>query len=245
MSSHRDRWRERLAQWFARHSGSKARSSELRHHLDEIVESGSQLSTSDVGSLALLSLRAARQRILSELPTATMLVLGITGLAFGLFLAFEPFVSVARLSNQAIDELPDVAGVQVEDEAIGFTALFDVDNFLLATRTYEEAPIEQVETALLAAGFQVAHGPTPSQNGFYIACCGEYDSLIVHLEQVDNATISTVTASDSDVVIAWPILLFAGQAIATVGAGGSWSAHKMRSRRRSNPANTAKPLPSL
>ncbi len=242
MSNTDQAWRERLARWLASRSGTEERAAELRHHLDEAANHGSHVSAFDIGSLILLCLRALRKRVAKELPTTIVLVLGAALLGFGLFVASFPFVSVHRLSNEAIAMLPGRVGAVVEDDVKGATAIFDKETFVLATRTYEDTPVEQIEAALLARGFSVAYGPTPSQNGFGIECCGEYDQLVVQLEQVGDATFSTVTARDSDITISWPILAFLGTAAAVVGIGLITSARKVRSMRSSNPAKAAKPL---
>ena len=135
----------------------------------------------------------------------------VLGLALS---AYFPF-SVSRLATESLDALPLLVA-QPEDTNNGAFAMFDGD-FILATRTYDGVDRELVETAMLASGFDVLHGPTPSQNGFSKPCCGEYDALFVHLSTVDGTVVATTTAADSDVVIAGPMFLVLGGFVAAFG----------------------------
>ena len=100
-----------------------------------------------------------------------------------------PLVSVRRISHRSLNELPRIEDVAVNDVSKDVFALLDED-FTLATRTYQGTDLETVEDALFAAGFDVLHGTTPSQNGFSLECCGEYDAIWVHLFEVDSGCSS-------------------------------------------------------
>lgn len=144
-------------------------------------------------------------------------VIGVLLLAVGVVIMLYPLVSVRRISHRSLNELPRIEDVAVNDVSKDVFALLDED-FTLATRTYQGTDLETVEAALFAAGFDVLHGTTPSQNGFSLECCGEYDAIWVHLFEVDSGVVASTTAADSDIQLAWPISLFIGLFAAAAGA---------------------------
>ena len=197
-----------IARMLAARTGANERATEVRNHLDEAIEHGNNASIADVASLVLLCVRAAFKRATSNMASTVALTAGLAFAGFGLFVLIAPYVSVSRLSNQSLAELPEISGAEVD--ARGALAIFDSDDFVLATRIYESTSEEDVSAALLDAGFGIAYGTTPSQNGFGLDCCGDYDQLIVHLETVGADTVATTTARDTDVTIAWGLFLFLG-----------------------------------
>lgn len=200
-----------IARRLAARSGTNERAAEIQHHLDEDIAQGRNASVADIVSLVLLRLR-------SNKAATVMSVMGLSFVAVGLFIALAPFISVSRLSGESLDLLPRVAAAEVRDDARGGIAMFDSDEFLLATRTYEATAIEDVETALRESGFRNTRGhPTTSKRGFGITCCGDYDQLIVFLETVGDDTVATTTARDTDITVAWFIFTFLGGASIFVG----------------------------
>lgn len=149
------------------------------------------------------------KRAVSVLGTALGLV--------GLFIMIWPFISVARVSSQSLNELPEFAEVVMEDDARGAFAIFDRDEFTLSTRTYLAADLAKVEAELLAEGFEVFHGRTPRGNGFTKRCCGDYDALVVRLTSSGQNTVATATASDGDVTVTWPLLVILGAPVLLLG----------------------------
>lgn len=134
----------------------------------------------------------------------------------GLFILAYPFVSVARVQRQVLEEvpLPDNATVIAEDFTYG--ALFDSE-FALASRDVN-APIEDVEQALLDNGFQVSGRVFTGNQFFSRECCGSYDAVVVSLLEADgDATRIQYTVSDHDLSLSWWFISGLGILVAVAG----------------------------
>lgn len=134
----------------------------------------------------------------------------------GIFVVAIPFISVARLQQQVLDEvpLPDDAAIVVEETPGG--ALFDSD-FVLAYR-YVTASVEEVEQTLIGAGFEANGIELEGRRTFALECCGSYDAVFVSVfEGADGTTNLRYTVFDDDVVSTWWFISGLGLAMALVG----------------------------
>lgn len=130
-------------------------------------------------------------------------------IGFGVLVALFPFISTARVSSVILSELPDtVSGSSADDEDQYGSAIFDED-FVLATRTYETATTEEVEQALVAAGYQrVGSGDDVVWSK---DCCGEWDAARVTVtENNGGRTVATMSVYDTDIQISWPFISAVG-----------------------------------
>ena len=146
-------------------------------------------------------------------PQGVVKVAGTLLVAIGLMAVVLPFVSVWRVTGEVFAELPPIAGSST-DERNGL-ALLDQD-FVLGTRTYEDATVADVETALRDDGFEafVLDGDT----WFAKPCCGTYDAVWVRVSEVDDTTVAaSVSAADGDVTATWPLAAIVGLLLAAVG----------------------------
>ena len=128
---------------------------------------------------------------------------GAVVVGLGLIVALLPFVSAWRLGGEALAQLPEVPGHAASSESRGVGALFD-DDFVVATRTYPGVDADTVRAAFTAAGF----GSTSVAGARWLAaeCCGDYDAVLVRLEERGGSAVAIMTAADRDVQTVWPLL---------------------------------------
>lgn len=137
-------------------------------------------------------------------------------IAVGLGLALWPFVSVARLQQRVLDEVPLPPDTTVVLEGTPRWAIFD-DDFVLAYRGVSSS-IAEVEATLAANGF-AADGPElEGQPTWTRSCCGSYDAVQVRVfEGRDGVTGLRYSVVDDDVTGSWWIVAAIGLAIAGMG----------------------------
>lgn len=120
----------------------------------------------------------------------------------GLAIAVYPFVSVSRLQQQVLDEvpLPDGAAVIIEGKPDG--AIRD-NEFVLAFRGVD-ASVDEVERTLLASGFQSGGPELEGRSTFTTPCCGSYDAVMVSVfEGRDGITGLRYSVADHDITSTW------------------------------------------
>ncbi len=116
-------------------------------------------------------------------------------LAFALF----PFFSSARLSGEALAQLPDVDSATFVDDQHRL-AIFS-DDFVVATRVYDGTSIEAIRTALTSNGYEIS-----GLNRASVECCGDSDGIWVVLTEVDDGSISaSLSPVDKDIQATWPV----------------------------------------
>lgn len=136
-------------------------------------------------------------------------VVGLLLIGLGVCIALFPFISTARISSVILDELPDtVSGSSADDVNQYGAPIFD-DNFVLATRTYETATVEEVEQALASAGYQRTN---LGENLVWSReCCGEWDGATVKVTQGSTGrAVATVSVVDTDVQSLWLVFPIIG-----------------------------------
>ena len=139
-------------------------------------------------------------------------LLAVAGVCIALF----PFVSVWQVAAQVLDELPHLPGVESSDTSHEIGALVN-DEFVLATRTYPETTREELHDALIGSGFDVT-----SINGtrhYVEECCGEYDAVLVTVNErnLDDVIVVSATAADQDIQSAAPLFGLFGLAVFLAG----------------------------
>jgi hypothetical protein len=135
----------------------------------------------------------------------------------GAVIALYPFLSVWQVAGQALEELPEVQGVESSDTSHGVGALLD-SSFVLATRSYSNTTQREVQSALTSSGFEAAN-----INGsltYARECCGEYDAIWVSVADADEdgVVVATATAADGDIQITAVFFVLFGLALFVAGA---------------------------
>ncbi len=144
----------------------------------------------------------------------------------GLLIAAFPFISVAQVQREVLEEVPLPAETLVLSQNTFAGALFDSD-FVLASRVVS-APIEDVEAVLLDSGFGVSGREFTGNRFFSRECCGNYDAVLVSLLATDDgATAIDYTVFDDGVVYVWWFISGLGILVA---AGGRYLLGTSRSR---------------
>lgn len=156
-----------------------------------------------------------RMRVVSSM---VLIVVGTASAAY-------PFVSVSRLQQQVLDEVPLPDGAAVNIEGTPDDAIRDSE-FVLAFRGVG-ASVEEVEQALLASGFQSGGPELEGRSTFTAPCCGSYDAVMVSVfEGRDGITGLRYSVTDSDITSTWIFingfggLLVLGGLILAVSASG-------------------------
>jgi hypothetical protein len=140
------------------------------------------------------------------------LVVGIVVMLLGVVIAAGPFISVSRVGAEMLAELPKVDGAVVDDQRVGWSAMFN-DDFVAARRTYSGTSPQAAEDAYRSGGLE--------HNGvgrFSRACCGDYDGVRVVISQSESGAVTAELApADSDWQAAWPLFTIPGLLAMAVG----------------------------
>ncbi len=128
-------------------------------------------------------------------------------IGLGFVIGIYPMISVSRLSDQVLGELPDVAGIETVDTRHRLTSLVD-DDFIVAERRYEGMSGDALLEALGEDGFE--RTTALGRSWMYRECCGAYDAMLVGIQEVDGSAVALVTATDGDVRGSWLPLLVIG-----------------------------------
>jgi len=141
-------------------------------------------------------------------------VLGLTLAAAGLCLMVFPFVSVWRVTGQALDQLPPTSAVDIETDR-NLTAMFS-DDFTLATRSFDGISSLDFSEQLASAGYESFR--TLDGALWTKTCCGEYDEVQVRVNELDDGrTEAIVSVFDNDIQASWPLLSGIGLLLVLIG----------------------------
>lgn len=128
-----------------------------------------------------------------------------------------PFFSTWRGGNEALNQLPVMAGEPHSDRQHRFGSLFD-DQMILARRIYPGLPAEDVTLALRQSGFESYR--TVDHTWQVKECCGEWDGVLARAEdRTDGGSVVLLSMVDGDLQSVWPIFLVIGLPLMTAGAG--------------------------
>ncbi len=133
----------------------------------------------------------------------------------GCALMLWPFISVWRLSEDVLNELPEIPNAEVVFEDQNPLALFDTE-FELATRRYRGLTWTELREVLAGAGFEPYS--QADEIGMTKPCCGAYDGVVALLRTTTEGDIETrLTVQDADIQITWPFFAALGAAVAASG----------------------------
>lgn len=152
---------------------------------------------------------------------AIRVFLGLVLAVAGAFVAFYPFVSVWQVADEALGELPEIAGIESSGTSHGLGALYDRD-FVLATRSYDRTTPAAVHQALTDSGFEVAN--IDGSQRYVKDCCGDYDAVWVEVTETEvtdaaqaGMVLASATAADADVQLTVVILVLFGLVLLLLG----------------------------
>jgi len=170
-----------------------------------------------------------------------VLALGVA--AAGIVLACYPFITVSRLQQQVLDEVPLPEGAVVVLEGKPEGALRD-DEFLLAFRGISSS-IDEVEQALLDAGFQTGGPELTGSPTFGRACCGTYEGVLVSvIAGRDGITALRYTAANSAITDTWIFFTGFGALSWVGGIGLGVSATRRRPKSTARDCSGHNPIPA-
>ena len=155
----------------------------------------------------------------------------------GVGISVYPFVSVWRLQQQVLDEVPLPNGTAPIIEGKPDRVLFD-DDFVLAFRGVG-ASVVDVERTLLDAGFEATSIELEGSPTFARECCGSYDAVLVSVfEGRDGVTGLRYSVTDSDIVATWYFITGFGLLIALAGVVTAVSSRVPKSTARVRSGHT-------
>lgn len=147
----------------------------------------------------------------------------------GVAIAAYPFLSVSRLQQQVLDEVPLPDGVAIVIEGKPDDAIRHSD-FVLAFRGISSS-VEEAEHTLRAAGFQSGGPELEGRSTFTTPCCGAYGDVVVSVfEGRDGITGLRYSVTDQDITATWIFINGFGGLLALGGLGLGVSASGRRAK---------------
>ncbi len=150
-------------------------------------------------------------------------------IGIGFMIGIYPMISVARLSDQVLGELPDVSGIETVDTHHRLTSLVD-DDFIVSERRYEGMSGDALLEAFGEDGFE--RTTALGLRWMYRECCGAYDAMLVGIQEVDGSAVALVTMTDDDVQAIWLPLLVVG--LLLIGSGIALNRRTARKPQKAN-----------